>query len=118
MKLEHHASALAFGLLLPLVTCHGYVKLWSADGKGFEKAQKQPLEETAFRGVPANTGWIGSKFINSQAITCGASDTPEGKIAPPGGTIFSKREQSAKKTLEVKAGGKIDLVISGDPGRG
>lgn len=62
---------------------HAYVKSWSADGGTVEAAQKRPLEQTAFRGVSQNTGWIGSKFIESAAITCGAHQTPKGMVSAP-----------------------------------
>ncbi|KAG0148305.1 hypothetical protein CROQUDRAFT_714580 [Cronartium quercuum f. sp. fusiforme G11] len=104
--------------LFQLVSAHAYIKQWSADGGQLEFAQKQSLSDTAFRGVSKNTGWIGSKFIDSEAITCGATDTPKGTIAPPGGPFFHTADQSAKKTLSVKAGGKIELVLAGESGKG
>ncbi|EGG08525.1 family 61 glycoside hydrolase [Melampsora larici-populina 98AG31] len=104
--------------LFNTVSAHAYIKTWSADGGKFENAQKQPLGNTAFRGVSKNTGWIGSKFIETPAITCGANDTPKGKIAAPIAPFFHTSDQAAKKTLSVKAGGEIDLVITGEPGKG
>ncbi|MBW0522078.1 hypothetical protein O181_061793 [Austropuccinia psidii MF-1] len=100
------------------VESHGFISQWASDDQKFQKAQKVPLTETSFRPAPDNTGWIGSSFINTPAITCGASITPEKKIAPPSGKLFSSPEQSAKKTLPVKAGGKISVIISGEPGKG
>lgn len=97
---------------------HGFIRSWSADGQEFRKAQKQPLSETSFRNAPSNTGWIGSHFVNSPAFVCGSSETPSDKVAPPSGTFFSSVEQSAKKTLHVKAGGKVSLIIAGNPGEG
>lgn len=104
--------------LINTVSAHAYIKTWSADGGEFHKAQKQPLGNTAFRGVSKNTGWIGSKFIETPAITCGAEDTPKGKIAAPIAPFFHTADQAAKKSLSVKAGGEIDLVITGEPGKG
>ncbi|CAH7682771.1 glycosyl hydrolase family 61-domain-containing protein [Phakopsora pachyrhizi] len=104
--------------LIVHIACHGFISYCSADGGKFEKAQKTPLSDTSFRGASSNTGWIGSKFIDSESFTCGSSDTPKGTVAPPGGTIFSRPEQSAKKTLKVKAGGKVDIIISGEKGKG
>ncbi|MBW0526109.1 hypothetical protein O181_065824 [Austropuccinia psidii MF-1] len=107
-----------FIFLSALVTPHGYISKWASDDQKFDKAQKVDLSETAFRSVPDNTGWIGSHFINTAAMTCGSSVTPSNQIAPPSGNLFSKPEQSAKKTLPVKAGGKISVIISGEPGKG
>lgn len=97
---------------------HAYVKSWSADGGTVEAAQKRPLEQTAFRGVSQNTGWIGSKFIESAAITCGAHQTPKGMVSAPVEPYFHTADQSAKKSLSVKAGGKIELLLAGEPGKG
>ncbi|KAI9608153.1 hypothetical protein H4Q26_005609 [Puccinia striiformis f. sp. tritici PST-130] len=105
-------------VLIPTVAGHGYVKSWSADDQKFEKAQKQPLSDTAFRNAPSNIGWIGSQFIQSPAFVCGASDTPKDQVAAPGGTLFSAADQSAKKTLPVNAGGKVSIIIGGNPGEG
>ncbi|KAH9810599.1 family 61 glycoside hydrolase [Melampsora americana] len=105
-------SFLKFLHLFNTVSAHAYIKTWSADGGEFENAQKQPLGNTAFRGVSKNTGWIGSKFIETPAITCGAEDTPKGKIAAPTASFLSY------KSLSVKSGGEIDLVITGEPGKG
>lgn len=108
---------LLFFFLSP-VAGHGFIKSWAADDHAYQKAQKQPLSETAFRDAPSNIGWIGSKFIDSPAFVCGSSDTPKDKVAPPGGTLFSSPEQSAKKTLPVTAGGKVSLIVAGNPGEG
>ncbi|POW04480.1 hypothetical protein PSTT_10385 [Puccinia striiformis] len=107
--------------LLCLDTYRGRPRLcksWSADDQKFEKAQKQPLSDTAFRNAPSNIGWIGSQFIQSPAFVCGASDTPKDQVAAPGGTLFSAADQSAKKTLPVNAGGKVSIIIGGNPGEG
>ena len=54
--------------------------------------------------------------LTSRAIACGASDTPFGKVAAPGGTFFAT--QGAGSDLKVNAGDTIQLVISGNPGQG
>ncbi|KAA1081538.1 hypothetical protein PGTUg99_013396 [Puccinia graminis f. sp. tritici] len=105
-------------ILIPAVTGHGYIKSWAADDHQFQKAQKQPLSDTAFRSAPSNIGWIGSHFINSPAIVCGASETPKETVAAPGGTLFSAADQSAKKTLAVNAGSKVTLIVAGNEGEG
>ncbi|WAR59473.1 hypothetical protein PtB15_11B113 [Puccinia triticina] len=105
-------------VLIPVVAGHGYIKSWASDDLQFQKAQKQPLSETAFRNAPSNIGWIGSKFINTPAFVCGASETPNEQVAPPGGTVFSSQDQSAKKTLSVNAGGKVTLIVAGNEGEG
>ncbi|KNZ57713.1 hypothetical protein VP01_2090g1 [Puccinia sorghi] len=122
MKMKMGPELILFPVLCfvmtPTVVGHGYVKSWASDDQKFQKAQKQPLSDTAFRAAPSNIGWIGSHFIDSPAFVCGASDTPFNKVAPPGGTLFSAADQSAKKTLPVNAGGKISLIIENDPGQG
>lgn len=107
----------AFALMATHVSGHGYISKVSADGGGWQKAQKSG-HSASFREVPNNTGWIGSKFLDSKAIVCGSSDTPFKTVAAPGGTFFSDAGQAGKQTLDVKAGGKITVVVSGNPGEG
>jgi hypothetical protein len=102
----------------PTVLGHGWIKQWAADGGAPQKAQKQNLASSAFRSAPDNTGWIGSNFLTSGAITCGSSQTPFNTVASPGGTLFSSADQSAGKTLAVKAGGSTTLWVAGNPGDG
>ena len=54
--------------------------------------------------------------LDSKAIACGASDTPFGKVAAPGGTFFAS--QGAGKQTSVTPGQSIQLVVSGNPGEG
>lgn len=112
-----HASLVLLAFV-PSALAHGYVKSWSADGGASQTAQKTSLTSSAFRAVSDNTGWIGANFLTSQAIACGASSTPRGTVAAPSGTFFATAGQAAGKTLSVKAGGKVSMVISGNPGEG
>ena len=54
--------------------------------------------------------------LDSKAIACGASDTPFGKVAAPGGTFFAS--QGAGTQTSVNPGQSIQLVVSGNPGEG
>jgi hypothetical protein len=115
-----HSTTLFFlaAAAAPSVLGHGWIKQWAADGGAPQKAQKQSLASSAFRASPDNTGWIGSNFLTSGAITCGSSQTPFNTVASPGGTLFSSADQSAGKTLATKAGGFTELWVAGNPGVG
>ncbi|KAI0720775.1 glycosyl hydrolase family 61-domain-containing protein [Cerioporus squamosus] len=75
------------------VEAHGFIKQWGV-GQTLEKAQNTDIKTSSFRTVAFNTGWIGlTVYVNvivvdSKAIACGASDTPFGKVAAPGGPSF------------------------------
>ncbi|TFK89936.1 lytic polysaccharide monooxygenase [Polyporus arcularius HHB13444] len=111
-------SALLFALAAApsAVEAHGFIKQWGVKGQTLEKAQKTDIKASAFRAVASNTGWIGAQFVDSKAIACGASDTPFGKVAAPGGTLFAT--QGAGKDLPVTPGQSVQLVVSGNPGEG
>ena len=57
-----------------------------------------------------------ASVLDSKAIACGASDTPFGKVAAPGGSFFAS--QGAGKQTSVNPGQSIQLVVSGNPGEG
>ncbi|RPD55980.1 hypothetical protein L227DRAFT_636156 [Lentinus tigrinus ALCF2SS1-6] len=109
------AFLLAFAIT-PAVNAHGFIKQWGVKGQTLEKAQKTDLMGSSFRAVASNTGWIGSQFVDSQAIAWGASDTPFGKVTAPGGTFFAT--QGAGKQVSVSSGQSVQLVVSGNPGEG
>ncbi|KAI0739116.1 glycosyl hydrolase family 61-domain-containing protein [Daedaleopsis nitida] len=98
------------------VEAHGFIKQWGVKGQALQKAQKTDVKASSFRAAPSNTGWIGSKFLNTPAIACGSSDTPFGKVAAPGGTVFAT--QGAGKELQINPGQAVQLVVSGNPGEG
>ncbi|KAH9467374.1 hypothetical protein MJO28_000022 [Puccinia striiformis f. sp. tritici] len=115
------ALLLIFALYLGSVSAHVYVKSWKTTSySDFQPGQKEwKLQDTAYRRASDTIGWVGSKFLTrNKAIVCGASHTPKGYVAPPGGRFFSDAYESAGKTLKVRAGGKVILNLEGDTGRG
>ncbi|KZW02080.1 hypothetical protein EXIGLDRAFT_665838 [Exidia glandulosa HHB12029] len=118
MFLTHAVSLLSVAFMATQVVGHTYISKVSADGGGWQGAQKKGHKEF-FREAPDNTGWVGSKFIgDNKAIVCSASNTPFKTVAAPGGRFFSDPSESAAKSLDVKAGGKVTVVTSGNPGQG
>lgn len=103
--------------LVPLVAGHGYIKTVTVNGQT-TTAQKTNRQQSSFRSVSDNTGWIGSDFFSSDCAICGCSDTPGGRVAAPGGSIFADAGQGAGQTPTVKAGDTITLHVAGNPGEG
>ncbi|KAL8280770.1 hypothetical protein RQP46_006774 [Phenoliferia psychrophenolica] len=118
-ELEVDSAALVVLALLgpQAASAHGYIREWTVGGLT-ALAQKQPLNQTAFRSVSNNTGFVGSDYITTRSVTCGSSDTPFNSTLPPGGLIFSDSDQSASKTMGANGGDSIQLVIAGTPGVG
>nr|AGT80113.1 endoglucanase 4 [Hemileia vastatrix] len=105
---------------LPRTYAHGFLKAYVSDSSpGWKPAQRGvDLQNSIFRGLSDNTGWIGSKFLSNPGIVCGCSNTPFGKVENPSGNVFSSASLSAGKTLPVNPGEKIKLIIGGNPGEG
>lgn len=113
--------ALLSATLFYSASCHVYVRVWKTDSyAGWRAGQKEwKLSNTAYRPASENIGWVGSNFLTTnKAIVCSASHTPKGTIAPSGGQFFSDAAYSAGKTLQVKAGGKVTMVLEAGKGRG
>ncbi|WAQ80665.1 hypothetical protein PtA15_1A3 [Puccinia triticina] len=110
-----------FAFFFSSISAHVFVKQWKTTSSlDWQPGQKEwKLENTAYRRASDSIGWVGSKFLTTnKAIVCGASHTPKGQVAPSGGKFFSDADESAGKTLKVRAGGKVSLVLQGDTGRG
>ncbi|KAM0746724.1 hypothetical protein T439DRAFT_383773 [Meredithblackwellia eburnea MCA 4105] len=101
----------------PLVDAHGYIKQWTVNGVT-SPAQKVPLSSSAFRPSPNNTGFVGDLYATSKAITCGSYITPFNTTQAPGPPWFSDPDQAGGFTLNTPAGKQVQLVVSGNPGKG